>query len=71
MKRGEKVPREILSEGNYSEAAALLFIFYVLIATLRVWARPKPCCAARSPHPTVRPGAIPTSTQGSGAPRAR
>jgi len=29
------------SEGNYSEAAALLIIFYVLIATLRVWARPK------------------------------
>ena len=29
------------SEGNYSEAAALLMIFYVLIATLRVWAKPK------------------------------
>ena len=29
------------SEGNYSEAAALLVIFYVLIATLRFWLRPK------------------------------
>ena len=29
------------SEGNYSEAAALLIIFYVLIATLRVWVKPK------------------------------
>ncbi|MDH3239680.1 MAG: ABC transporter permease [Alphaproteobacteria bacterium] len=29
------------SEGNYSEAAALLIIFYVLIATLRYWMRPK------------------------------
>ncbi|MCZ6609950.1 MAG: ABC transporter permease, partial [Alphaproteobacteria bacterium] len=29
------------SEGNYSEAAALLIIFYVLIATLRFWLRPK------------------------------
>lgn len=29
------------SEGNYSEAAALLIIFYVLIATLRFWMRPK------------------------------
>ena len=28
-------------EGNYSEAAALLIIFYVLIATLRLWMRPK------------------------------
>jgi len=29
------------SEGNYSEAAALLIIFYVMIATLRVWVKPK------------------------------
>jgi len=29
------------SEGNYSEAAALLIIFYILIATLRFWMRPK------------------------------
>jgi phosphonate transport system permease protein len=29
------------SEGNYSEAAALLIIFYLLIATLRFWMRPK------------------------------
>ena len=29
------------SEGNYSEAAALLIIFYVMIATLRVWVRPR------------------------------
>lgn len=29
------------SEGNYSEAAALLIIFYVIIATLRVWVKPK------------------------------
>ena len=29
------------SEGNYSEAAALLIIFYVLIMTLRQWVRPK------------------------------
>ena len=29
------------SEGNYSEAAALLIIFYVIIATLRVWMKPK------------------------------
>ena len=29
------------SEGNYSEAAALLIIFYVMIATLRVWMRPR------------------------------
>lgn len=29
------------SEGNYSEAAALLIIFYVIIATLRIWVRPK------------------------------
>jgi phosphonate transport system permease protein len=29
------------SEGNYSEAAALLIIFYVIIATLRVWVRPR------------------------------
>ncbi|NQV84752.1 MAG: hypothetical protein HQ494_13140 [Rhodospirillales bacterium] len=29
------------SEGNYSEAAALLIAFYVLIATLRYWMRPK------------------------------
>ncbi len=29
------------SEGNYSEAAALLMIFYLIIATLRVWVRPK------------------------------
>ena len=29
------------SEGNYSEAAALLIIFYVLIATLRLWVKPK------------------------------
>jgi phosphonate transport system permease protein len=28
-------------EGNYSEAAALLIIFYILIATLRYWMRPK------------------------------
>jgi phosphonate transport system permease protein len=29
------------SEGNYSEAAAILIMFYVLIATLRFWMRPK------------------------------
>ncbi|NNJ97624.1 MAG: ABC transporter permease [Gammaproteobacteria bacterium] len=29
------------SEGNYSEAAALLIIFYVMIATLRLWVKPK------------------------------
>ena len=29
------------SEGNYSEAAALLFIFYLIIATLRLWVKPK------------------------------
>ena len=29
------------SEGNYSEAAALLIIFYVMIATLRVWVKPR------------------------------
>jgi phosphonate transport system permease protein len=29
------------SEGNYSEAAALLIVFYVLIATLRLWMRPR------------------------------
>lgn len=29
------------SEGNYSEAAALLIMFYILIATLRYWMRPK------------------------------
>ena len=29
------------SEGNYSEAAALMIIFYILIATLRFWLRPK------------------------------
>ena len=29
------------SEGNYSEAAALLIMFYLLIATLKVWMRPK------------------------------
>lgn len=29
------------SEGNYSEAAALMIIFYILIATLRFWMRPK------------------------------
>ena len=29
------------SEGSYSEAAALLIIFYVMIATLRLWAKPK------------------------------
>ena len=29
------------SEGNYSEAAALLIIFYVLISTLRLWVKPK------------------------------
>lgn len=29
------------SEGNYSEAAALLIIFYLLIATLRFWLRPR------------------------------
>lgn len=28
-------------EGNYSEAAALLFIFYILIATLKVWMKLK------------------------------
>jgi phosphonate transport system permease protein len=28
-------------EGIYSEAAALLFIFYILIATLKVWMKPK------------------------------
>jgi phosphonate transport system permease protein len=29
------------AEGNYSEAAGLLIIFYILIATLRFWMRPK------------------------------
>lgn len=29
------------SEGNYSEAAALMFVFYALIASLRIWMRPK------------------------------
>ena len=29
------------SEGNYSEAAALLILFYVLIASLRYWLRPR------------------------------
>ena len=29
------------SEGNYSEAAAQLMMFYVIIATLRFWVRPK------------------------------
>ena len=29
------------SEGNYSEAAALLIIFYILIASLRYWLRPR------------------------------
>lgn len=29
------------SEGNYSEAAALLFLFYALIASLRYWMRPR------------------------------
>jgi phosphonate transport system permease protein len=29
------------SEGNYSEAAALLMLFYALIASLRYWLRPK------------------------------
>lgn len=29
------------SEGNYSEAAALLIIFYIMIATLRLWAKPR------------------------------
>ena len=29
------------SEGNYSEAAALLIVFYVIIATLRFWVRPR------------------------------
>jgi phosphonate transport system permease protein len=29
------------SEGNYSEAAALLIVFYLIIATLRHWARPR------------------------------
>ncbi len=29
------------SEGNYSEAAALLLIFYALIASLRFWLRPR------------------------------
>jgi phosphonate transport system permease protein len=29
------------SEGHYSDAAALLIIFYILIATLRFWMRPK------------------------------
>lgn len=28
-------------EGNYSEAAALLIIFYVMIASMRLWAKPK------------------------------
>jgi phosphonate transport system permease protein len=28
-------------EGNYSEAAALLIIFYLLIATLRFWVKPR------------------------------
>jgi phosphonate transport system permease protein len=29
------------SEGNYSEAAALLIMFYFLIATLKIWMQPK------------------------------
>lgn len=29
------------SEGNYSDAAALLFLFYALIASLRFWLRPR------------------------------
>ena len=29
------------SQGDYSEVAALLMLFYVLIATLRLWMRPK------------------------------
>ncbi len=29
------------SEGNFSEAAALLIIFYILIASLRYWLRPR------------------------------
>jgi len=29
------------NEGNYSEASALLIIFYVMIATLRLWLKPK------------------------------
>jgi len=29
------------SEGNYSEAAAQLIMFYIMIATLRLWVRPK------------------------------
>ena len=29
------------SEGNYSEAAALLILFYILIASLRYWLRPR------------------------------
>lgn len=29
------------SEGNYSEAAALMILFYILIASLRMWVRPK------------------------------
>ena len=29
------------NEGNYSEASALLIIFYILIATLRLWLKPK------------------------------
>jgi phosphonate transport system permease protein len=29
------------SEGNYSEASALLIAFYILIATLRLWMRPR------------------------------
>jgi phosphonate transport system permease protein len=29
------------SEGNYSEAAALMILFYILIASLRYWLRPR------------------------------
>ena len=29
------------NEGNYSEASALLITFYILIATIRYWLRPK------------------------------
>ena len=29
------------SEGNYSEAAALMILFYIMIASLRLWMRPK------------------------------
>ncbi len=29
------------NEGNYSEVSALLILFYVLIATLRLWLKPR------------------------------